>query len=68
MSGKHCKRCEGKTQTGARCKNKVSCEIGCHSYCHLHSKGYPHINVRCTTPPRRHEYEMTHKSPKKGRK
>jgi hypothetical protein len=72
----HCKQCEGKTATGKRCRNKVSCDLGCHAYCHLHSKGYEHVNIRCTTPSRRHEYEgMTYsevypkrKSPKRGKK
>lgn len=48
-----CKRCQGITKDGRRCKNKVSCNLNCTKYCWLHSPTYQKINVSCTTKERR---------------
>lgn len=59
-----CKRCQGITAEGVQCKNKISCDLGCTKYCHIHSKGYPNTNVNCTVPSRRVKSPKK-KSPKK---
>ena len=50
---KKCVQCQGVTKFGKRCKNKVSCELGCLKYCWIHSPGYEKQNVKCTLPERR---------------
>lgn len=45
---KSCYQCKGKTVEGKRCQNKISCDKGCHAYCHLHSAGYKNkSNTKC---------------------
>lgn len=46
---KSCYQCKAiAASTGKRCQNMISCEKGCHAYCHLHSGGYKDgSNKRC---------------------
>jgi hypothetical protein len=37
---KICKRCDGLTLLGQRCRNRASCKIGCYYYCWHHAPEY----------------------------
>ncbi len=65
-----CKRCEGLTKDGSRCKNKVSCDQSCRAFCWIHSKGYQSgENEVCTFPKARRPRAnaVTKKKPVKKR-